>query len=255
MSAILRSQGVEPIQPFGCSTPADRMCFVLPGTYVFQEPEDDDGGVTSVLIVDDETLVRSGLTMILSTDPDIDVVGAVTGSQAVSTVDATRPDVVLLDIRMPDVDGLEVLGRLTTLPKPPVVAMLTTFDSDDYLAAAMRRGAAGFLLKNTSPSALTQMVHTLAAGGTVLAPGVNRRALAAVSVDPDARARVATLAPREFDVLRLVTDGATNAEIADALGVSLGTVKDDIGTILTKLSVRSRVLAALTAARAGLTEP
>lgn len=228
---------------------------VLLGTHVLPASDDDDGGVTSVLIVDDETLVRSGLTMILNTDPDIDVVGAVTGSQAVSTVDATRPDVVLLDIRMPDVDGLELLGWLTALPEPPVVAMLTTFDSDDYLAAAMRGGAAGFLLKNTSPAALTQMVHTLAAGGTVLAPGVNRGALAAVSVDPDARARVATLTPREFDVLRLVTDGATNAEIAGALGVSLGTVKDDIGTILTKLGVRSRVLAALTAARAGLIEP
>lgn len=212
------------------------------------------GPVTSVLIVDDETLVRSGLSLILDTDPAIDVVGAVTGADAVAAVETARPDVVLLDIRMPDVDGLEVLRQITAQPTAPVVAMLTTFDSDDYLAAALRGGAAGFLLKNTSPAALTQMVHTLAAGGTVLAPGVNRTALASAAVDPDARARVATLTAREFDVLRLVTDGATNSEIAMALTVSLGTVKDDVGTILVKLDVRSRVLAALVAARAGLTE-
>lgn len=210
--------------------------------------------VTSVLIVDDETLVRSGLSLILDTDPAIDVVGAVTGADAIAAVEVARPDVVLLDIRMPDVDGLEVLRQITAQPNAPVVAMLTTFDSDDYLAAALRGGAAGFLLKNTSPAALTQMVHTLAAGGTVLAPGVNRTALASAAVDPDARARVATLTAREFDVLRLVTDGATNSEIAMALTVSLGTVKDDVGTILVKLDVRSRVLAALVAARAGLTE-
>lgn len=210
--------------------------------------------MTSVLIVDDETLVRSGLSMILAADAGIDVVGAVTGSDALRAVGDARPDVVLLDIRMPDVDGLELLRLLTGRPDAPVVAMLTTFDTDDYLAAALRGGAAGFLLKNTSPSALTQMVRTLAAGGTVLAPGVNRKVLASASVDPEARARVATLTPREFDVLRLVADGATNVEIASALRVSLGTVKDDVGTILAKLDVRSRVLAALTAARAGLVE-
>lgn len=207
-----------------------------------------------MLIVDDETLVRSGLSMILDADPSIDVVGAVTGSDAVDAVESLRPDVVLLDIRMPEVNGLELLQWLTSRPDAPVVAMLTTFDSDDYLAAALRGGAAGFLLKNTSPAALTQMVYTLAAGGTVLAPGVSRTALASVSVDPDARARVATLTPREFDVLRLLTDGATNMEIASALTISLGTVKDDVGTILVKLEVRSRVLAALTASRAGLIE-
>lgn len=209
--------------------------------------------MVSVLIVDDETLVRSGLSMILSAASEIEVVGAVTGSYAVERAAETCPDVVLLDIRMPDVDGLQLLGELTSLPNAPIVAMLTTFDSDDYLASALRGGAAGFLLKNTDPSALAQMVHTLAAGGTVLAPGVNRSSLSSAAVDPDARARVATLSPREFDVLRLVADGATNGEIADALHVSLGTVKDDVGSILNKLEVRSRVLAALTAARAGLT--
>jgi DNA-binding NarL/FixJ family response regulator len=211
--------------------------------------------VTSVLIVDDEALVRSGLSMILGADPEIEVVGAVTGTDAVDVVGTTMPDVVLLDIRMPDVDGLELLGSLTGLPRAPVVAILTTFDSDDHLATALRRGAAGFLLKNTSPTALTQMVHALAAGGTVLAPGVNRAALTSGFVDADARRRIATLTPREFDVLRLLTEGATNSEIAGVLRVSLGTVKDDIGTILVTLDVRSRVLAALTAVRAGVTRP
>jgi DNA-binding NarL/FixJ family response regulator len=211
--------------------------------------------VTSVLIVDDETLVRSGLSMILGADPGIEVVGAVTGSDAVAVVATAQPEVVLLDIRMPDIDGLELLRLITGLPNAPVVAMLTTFDGDDHLAAALRGGAAGFLLKNTSPTALSQMVHTLAAGGTVLAPGVNRGALASVAVDLDARARIATLTPREFDVLRLITEGATNGEIATALRVSLGTVKDDVRTILVKLDVQSRVLAALTAARAGLVAP
>jgi DNA-binding NarL/FixJ family response regulator len=208
-----------------------------------------------VLIVDDETLVRSGLSMILGADPGIEVVGAVTGSDAIAVVATAQPEVVLLDIRMPDIDGLELLRLITGLPNAPVVAMLTTFDGDDYLAAALRGGAAGFLLKNTSPTALSQMVHTLAAGGTVLAPGVNRGALASVAIDLDARARIATLTPREFDVLRLVTEGATNGEIATALRVSLGTVKDDVRTILVKLDVQSRVLAALTAARAGLVAP
>lgn len=211
--------------------------------------------MTSVLIVDDETLVRSGLSMILGADPGIEVVGAVTGSDAIAVVATAQPEVVLLDIRMPDIDGLELLRLITGLPNAPVVAMLTTFDGDDYLAAALRGGAAGFLLKNTSPTALSQMVHTLAAGGTVLAPGVNRGALASVAIDLDARARIATLTPREFDVLRLVTEGATNGEIATALRVSLGTVKDDVRTILVKLDVQSRVLAALTAARAGLVAP
>lgn len=208
-----------------------------------------------MLIVDDETLVRSGLSMILGADPGIEVVGAVTGSDAIAVVATAQPEVVLLDIRMPDIDGLELLRLITGLPNAPVVAMLTTFDGDDYLAAALRGGAAGFLLKNTSPTALSQMVHTLAAGGTVLAPGVNRGALASVAIDLDARARIATLTPREFDVLRLVTEGATNGEIATALRVSLGTVKDDVRTILVKLDVQSRVLAALTAARAGLVAP
>ncbi|WP_157602785.1 response regulator [Rathayibacter sp. Leaf296] len=211
--------------------------------------------MTSVLIVDDEALVRSGLSLILEADDGLEVVGAVTGVAALAAVREHRPELVLLDIRMPQIDGLQVLGALRALPDPPIVAMLTTFDSDDLLAAALLGGAAGFLLKNTDPVALTRMVHALASGGTVLAPGVGRARLAAASVDLGARARVDALAPREREVLRLIAEGATNTEIAQRLMVSLGTVKDDVSAVLDTLGVRSRVLAALTAARAGLVVP
>ena len=209
--------------------------------------------MVSVLIVDDETLLRSGLSLILQAGDGLDVVGAVSGADAVAMTRATHPDVVLLDIHMPDVDGLEVLRQLTALREAPVVAMLTTFDSDDHLLAALRGGASGFLLKNTSPAALVQMVHTLALGGTVLAPGVSVHALGSPTVDREARARIGTLTGRELEILKLITDGATNSEICGALGISLGTVKDDVGMVLMKLGVRSRVLAALAAARAGVT--
>ncbi|MCJ1701792.1 response regulator transcription factor [Rathayibacter festucae] len=211
--------------------------------------------MTSVLIVDDEALVRSGLSLILGADEGLRVVGAVTGVGAVAAVRLHEPELVLLDVRMPEINGLQVLSALRELPAPPIIAMLTTFDSDDLLAAALLGGAAGFLLKNTEPVALTRMVHALASGGTVLAPGVNRARLADFAVNRQALARVEALAPREREVLRLIAAGATNTEIAQKLTVSLGTVKDDVSTVLDALGVRSRVLAALTAARAGLVTP
>lgn len=125
-----------------------------------------------VAVVDDEQLVRSGLRMILGTAPDIEVVADCGGGEAVATVAAHAPDVVLLDIRMPDVDGLTVLRALRAAPDPPRVAMLTTFDTEEYLAAALRAGAAGFLLKDTDPEQLVRAVRTLAGGGSVLDPGV-----------------------------------------------------------------------------------
>ncbi len=125
-----------------------------------------------VAVVDDEQLVRSGLRMILGTAPDIEVVADCGGGRAVATVRESAPDVVLLDVRMPDVDGLTVLRALRAAPRPPVVAMLTTFDTDEYLAAALRAGATGFLLKDTDPEELVRAVRALAAGSSVLAPGV-----------------------------------------------------------------------------------
>ncbi|MFC8094852.1 response regulator [Streptomyces sp. NPDC057301] len=208
-----------------------------------------------VLVVDDEALIRSGFTHILNASDDIEVVGAVPGSQAVGTAEAAGPDVVLLDIRMPDVDGLTVLADLCILPNPPVVAMLTTFGMDEYVATALRSGAAGFLLKDTNPEQLADLVRTLAEGGVVLSPKVTRTVVDGYldnePSEPAARA-VARLTDRERAVLVLVAEGLSNSGIGGRMHLSIGTVKEHVSSILTKLRVGSRVQAALLAERAGL---
>ncbi|GAA2049154.1 response regulator transcription factor [Streptomyces cheonanensis] len=166
------------------------------------------------------------------------------------------PDVVLLDIRMPDVDGLTLLWQIQALPEPPHVAMLTTFDTDEYVLTALRSGAAGFLLKDTEPEQLVQLVHTLAAGGVVMSPKASRALLrghpgAGAPQDADV-ARVALLSDREREVLVLIAKGLSNADIGTRIHLSAGTVKDHVSSILTKLRVSSRVQAALLAERAGL---
>jgi len=208
-----------------------------------------------VIVVDDEELVRSGFRLILQAAGDIEVVATVTGAQAVKEVGLHRPDVVLLDIRMPDVDGLTVLRQLRGLRNPPVVAMLTTFDSDEYIATALRSGAAGFILKDTAPAQLAQLVRTLAAGGVVLSPKVTRTVVDGYldsGAGSPAAAQVDQLSERERAVLVLIADGLSNADIAKRIHVSVGTVKDHVSAILTKLRVGSRVQAALVAQRAGL---
>ncbi|MGW3960073.1 response regulator [Amycolatopsis sp. NPDC005003] len=210
-----------------------------------------------VIVVDDEELVRSGFRLILQAAGDIEVVATVTGGQAVKEVSLHRPDVVLLDIRMPDVDGLTVLRQLRGLTNPPVVAMLTTFDSDEYIATALRSGAAGFILKDTAPEQLAQLVRTLAAGGVVLSPKVTRTVVDGYldsGAGSAAAAQVDQLSERERAVLVLIADGLSNADIAKRIHVSVGTVKDHVSAILTKLGVGSRVQAALVAQRAGLLE-
>lgn len=208
-----------------------------------------------VLVVDDEALIRTGFTHILNASDDIEVVGAVPGSRAVRTAEEVRPDVVLLDIRMPDVDGLTVLADLCILPNPPVVAMLTTFGMDEYVATALRSGAAGFLLKDTNPEQLADLVRTLAEGGVVLSPKVTRTVvdgyLGNEPSEPAARA-VARLTDRERAVLVLVAEGLSNSDIGGRMHLSIGTVKEHVSSILTKLRVGSRVQAALLAERAGL---
>ncbi|GAB4583851.1 response regulator [Nocardia sp. IFM 10818] len=211
-----------------------------------------------VAVVDDEALVRTGFELILDAADGIDVVGTSSGGAAVELIGSVRPDVVLLDIRMPDVDGLTVLRRLRELPEPPVVAMLTTFDTDEYIVTALRSGAAGFLLKDTEPEQLAQSVRTLHAGGVVMSPKaavtllhgdteLGRMAASDVEV-----ARIDALTERERDVLVLLAEGLSNAEIGQRIFVSVGTVKDHVSAILTKLRVNSRVQAALVAQRAGL---
>ncbi|MFJ3622164.1 response regulator [Streptomyces iakyrus] len=208
------------------------------------------------MVVDNEALVRSGFRLILSSAADIEVVATTTGAEAVDTVRREQPDVVLLDIRMPDVDGLTVLRRLHALPKPPVVAMLTTFDADEYVLTALRSGAAGFLLKDTEPDHLAQLVRTLAAGGVVMSPKASRAVWqshpGAAAADDEEAGRVGGLSEREREVLVLIAQGLSNAEIGGRIHLSAGTVKDHVSAILTKLGVGSRVRAALLAQRAGL---
>jgi DNA-binding NarL/FixJ family response regulator len=206
--------------------------------------------VTTVVIVDDETLVRYGFELILGAAPDIDVVATAGDVDAVRVIREHAPDVVLLDVRMPRVNGLEVLRELQTLPDPPAVAMLTTFDTDEYVGQAMELGAAGFLLKDTDPEGLAGYVRVLARGGVVLAPGVDRTRLFAAR--SSAASPPPPLSDREHAVLRLVADGASNPDIGQRLGVSTGTVKEDVRALLAAFAVPTRVQLALRAAEAGL---
>ncbi|MFF7203207.1 MULTISPECIES: response regulator transcription factor [unclassified Streptomyces] len=208
-----------------------------------------------VMVVDDEALIRTGFQRILDAADDITVVAAVPGGQAVEAVKEQRPDIVLLDIRMPDVDGLTVLAALRRLPEPPVVAMLTTFDMDEYVATALRSGAAGFLLKDTDPEELPFLVRDLAGGDKVLSSKVTRMVVDTyldAGSQEAAAGSVARLTDRERDVLVLVAEGLSNNDIATRVHLSTGTVKDHVSAILTKLEVASRVQAALLAERAGL---
>lgn len=211
--------------------------------------------MVSVVIVDDEALIRSGFQLILSATQDVNVVATTDGVHAIEVISEYQPDVVLLDIRMPEKDGLVVLAELMAADRPPVVAMLTTFDADDYIASALRLGASGFLLKDTDPVQLPAIVRTLAAGGLVLSEKVSPKVIAGFldeRVDGAAQQKAAELSRRELDVLRLLARGLSNREIAAKLFSSVGTVKDQVSAILTKLSVKTRVEAAIIAQRAGI---
>ncbi|MEV6130631.1 response regulator transcription factor [Streptomyces violaceusniger] len=208
-----------------------------------------------VVVVDDEALVRSGFRLILNAADDIEVVATTAGPETFDTVRREEPDVVLLDIRMPEIDGLTVLRQLRALSQPPVVAVLTTFDSDEYILTALRSGAAGFLLKDTEPEQLAQLVRTLAAGGVVMSPNASRavwQSHPGAAVDDEEAARLGRLSEREQEVLALIAEGLSNAEIGGRIHLSAGTMEDHVSAILTKLRVGSRVQAALLAQRAGL---
>jgi len=215
--------------------------------------------VIRVLVVDDEALVRTGFTHILNASADIRAVAAVPGGQAIQAVRELGPDVVLLDIRMPDVDGLTVLAELRRMPNPPVVTMLTTFDTDEYVEAALRSGASGFLLKDTDPEQLPYLIRTLAEGGTVLSSEVTRTVvdgfLGQGVRDPYAIRLVARLSGRERAVLALMAEGLSNTDIGDRLHLSTGTVKGHVSAVFERLQVDNRVQAALVAERAGLLRP
>ena len=211
-----------------------------------------------VLVVDDEALVRSGVAMILGAAGGIEVVGGCDGPEAVHMFLRHRPDVVLLDIRMPVVDGLTVLSRLMGQPHPPAVAMLTTFSADEQVVAALEGGAAGFLLKDSEPEDLVRAVRALGAGGRVLSPPVTGPVIDGfLGARPDAAtaALIEALSPREREVLALVGEGLPNALIGERLHLSVATVKEYVGSVLVKLGGVNRVQAAVIANKAGMVPP
>ncbi|MFI6482807.1 response regulator [Nonomuraea sp. NPDC050663] len=212
-----------------------------------------------LLLVDDEALVRHGLRTILESDPDIVVVDEATnGVEAVEMTARHRPDVVLTDIRMPKADGLATTRELTGLPNPPKVIVLTTFDLDEYIYDALKAGAVGFLLKDTPPADLIQGVKTVAAGNAMLSPCVTMRVInefadqSVTDVPEDIRRRFDTLTEREREVLRLVTRGLANGDIAQELYMSEATVKTHVSHVLYKLGVGNRVQAAIWSYRLGV---
>lgn len=211
--------------------------------------------VIRVAIIDNEALVRSGFRLILSAAPDIDVVGTFDGSEPTEAILRENPDVVLLDIRMPGRSGLDILRDIRQMPSPPVVAVLTTFVSDDHIARALGLGAAGFLVKDTDPEQLPTLVRSLAAGGIVLSPQVSRTVIDGYlgAGDRASMRLTETLTERERQVLVRLATGESNSEIGNGLHLSMGTIKDHVSAILGKLGVATRLQAALIAERAGLT--
>ena len=211
-----------------------------------------------VLLVDDETLVRTGLRMILNPAEDVEVVGeAGDGREAVDAVARHRPDVVLMDVRMPMMDGLSASEELQRRSDPPKIIMLTTFDLDDYVHRALRAGAVGFLLKDTEPQDLLGAVRTVAAGSAMLSPTVTKRLLTTFADTEQSevekfRTQLDVLTAREHDVIRAVARGLSNAEIARELFMSEATVKAHVSRSLSKLGLRNRVQAAILVHDAGL---
>ena len=213
--------------------------------------------VISVLVVDDEPMVCAHLGTILGAAADVEVVAqAHDGAEAVEAVLRFGPDVVLMDLRMPGVDGLVATARIAALPAPPAVVVLTTFDADEYVLRALRAGAVGFLVKSTPPEDLVGLVRVAAAGHTVLSPEAARRVLAASSAGQRradaARARLDGLTEREVEVLRGLGEGLPNAAIGERLHLSEATVKTYVSRMLVKLDCRNRTQAGLLAHEAGL---
>jgi DNA-binding NarL/FixJ family response regulator len=208
-----------------------------------------------VLVVDDQTMVRAGFHLLLADEPDIEVVAeASNGREAVAQAARFRPDVILMDIRMPEMDGLEATRRILATDTEARVLVLTTFDLDDYVFEALRAGASGFVLKDEPPEQLLGAVRTIAAGEALLSPSVTRRVIRRfATVRRQAPpAAVADLTPRELEVLRLITRGLSNAEIGAELFISDTTVKTHVTRLLQKLDLRDRAQAIVLAYQTGL---
>ena len=214
-----------------------------------------------MIVVDDQAMVRAGLCAIVGSQDDLTVVGeAADGLSALELVARERPDVVLMDVRMPGMDGLTATARLTAGEQPPRVIVLTTFHQDAYVFQALRAGASGFLLKDADPASLVAAIRTVASGEAMLSPSVTRRlidafATGAVTAARDDDPRLAGLTPRERDVLTQIATGRSNAEIGEVLGITAGTVKAHVNALLPKLGVRDRVQATIVAYDLGLARP
>lgn len=216
--------------------------------------------MTSVLIVDDQTLVRRGFRLILEAEADISAVGeAADGVEAVEAASRLKPDVVLMDIRMPILDGIEATRQITEATQGTRVLILTTFDIDEYVYEALRAGASGFLLKDAPPEELVHAVRVVAAGDALLAPSVTRRVIEDYTKRPTRitapPAGLEALTEREMDVLRAMARGLSNAEIAQELFLAETTVKTHVGRVLMKLALRDRVQAVVLAYEAGVVSP
>jgi DNA-binding NarL/FixJ family response regulator len=215
--------------------------------------------VTRVLIADDDDLMRAGLAELLSGDPSIEIIGeASTGREAIARSRRLGPDVVLMDVRMPDLDGIAATSELArTLPRVRVL-ILTTFEQDDYVFGALRAGASGFLVKRTRPEELIAAVHTIAAGDSLLSPSVTSRVIERMAQHPTpapaAQEKLDELTPREREVFQLMTRGLSNREIATALVVEESTVRSHVKRILMKLGLRDRVQIVIFAYETGLNQ-
>ena len=213
-----------------------------------------------VLVVDDDTLIRTGLRLILDMQPDLDVVGeAGDGAAAVTQVRALHPDVVLMDVQMPRMDGLQATAEITGAVGAPRVIILTTFELDEYVFQALRSGASGFLLKRTPAEELVAAIRTVAGGEALLAPSVTRRLIEAFAAQPvphhPDQALLGQLTARELEIWRHIARGLSNAEIAEALLLSTLTVKTHVTNLLTKLRLRDRTQAVVLAYESGLVTP
>jgi DNA-binding NarL/FixJ family response regulator len=214
-----------------------------------------------VLIADDQELIRAGLKLILQTQPDIEVVGeAANGKDAVEAAATLRPDVILMDIRMPGMEGIEATRRILDQESDhPRILILTTFDLDEYVYRALKAGASGFLLKDTPPDQLVAAIRSVGDGDALLSPSITRRLIEAFTatdpVTPDVPRELGLLSPRETEVLQLLARGRSNPEIANELFVAETTVKSHVARILTKLDLRDRVQAVVFAYESGLTRP
>ncbi len=216
--------------------------------------------MTKVLIADDQALVRAGFRVLIDSAPDLEVVGEATnGREAIELVRTTKPDVVLMDIRMPEMDGLAATRVVTSAPRGPRVIILTTFDLDEYVFEALRAGASGFLLKDIEPRELLQAVRVVASGDALLAPSVTRRLIEEFAKRPDPHrmppAALDVLTDREREVLALVAQGLSNNEIAETLVISPATAKTHVSRVMMKLAARDRAQLVVAAYETGLVGP